>query len=100
MPDIELHGMPFGGRREEQRRRILNTIFEVFAGARYADDLTIVHIQGAAFTVWAQSAPPFLRIVGRKGTLDSLLKDMLRRLEPLKIDIEVLDLADYIPAKK
>ena len=99
MPDIEIHGIPLNPNRANQAMYMMEKVARAFEDAPYGGTLCFVTAGSGAISAQAQEQV-FLRILGRKETIDALLPDMLERLEPLKLDIEIQHLVGYIQAKK
>jgi len=93
MPDIELHGV----RLSDFRGRIQ----DAFEDAPYASEIVLI-APAPPETVIDLSGKPqgFLRIVGSPGYLDEHEEDIRRRLKPLGLDVEFVNLRIFIPKDK
>lgn len=86
MPKIELHG--YGDESDGMRCRIADAL-EDYPGV----DDTVTEVYGTTVTSIKGEPSPYLQIVANPESIDELIK----LLQPLNEDIEVMPLGQWIP---
>ncbi|MCK4554070.1 hypothetical protein KAU19_03845 [Candidatus Parcubacteria bacterium] len=90
MPNIEMYGL-----RHQEARKKENEIDELLRLKPYANDYVVTNISSIVLDKHAQRQP-FLRLVStRNDHIDNILKE----LQKLDMDIEVMILDKFIPKK-
>ena len=90
MPNIEIHGLP-GKEGDELSRKI----FELFKHEIYIDEMVVTIFQDRVVDK-KSSSQPFIRVVTTPHRYIGAILGGLRRFH---VDIEHLELRDFIPKK-
>lgn len=88
MPNVEIHGLDKGAARGARKQ-----IFDMFAGGSYVDEM-VVTIYPTEVTNAKGTSQPFLRLA---NSCQAHTGEIIKRLKALGMDIERLELAEFIP---
>lgn len=99
MPTIEIYGVRGKTRLGSKITTLAREISNLFSDAPYAGEIVVSQIPSIVRTLNGVDAP-FLRIVASAAARKAHLNDILSRLEPLNMDIEVAPLVKFIEKKE
>lgn len=92
MPNIEIHGL-----NRNDGRAVRESIAKLLEGGSYASEVvTMLPGFGDSVIDLSGTSQPFLRIVGSSEYLQEHLGDIRKRLKPLGLDFEILEIASFI----
>lgn len=92
MPDIEIHGLD-----RDDGRAVRESIAKLLEGGSYASEVvTMLPEFGDSVIDLSGVSQPFLRIVGSPEYLKEHLGDIRKRLKPLGLDFEIMEITFFI----
>ncbi len=90
MPNIEIHGMP-----ESEARLTVRRIAALLRNSSFVKEVVISLCNDIVLDLEGNDQP-YLRVFCNDG---SKAKEVVLTLDPLKIDIELIQIWDFIPKK-
>lgn len=88
MPNIEIHGLS-----NSEAHGVCKQIFDMFAGGLYVDEM-VVTIFTTEVTDARGTSRPFLRLA---NSYRAHTREIVERLKSLNMDIERIELSEFIP---